>query len=343
MAGFGEVDNVSDTRSRGGVSERATPDPRNEVVAWLDVGALHRHGAALPSRWRHMSPSISGALSAGGLYHGGMRVRLPAGGRPGRDVDLHEGPLAPPPPTRQRPPLAPYERRALVVLALVLVGFIVHGVVHHVASTGQYVITIILLVTLVLVVRTRPIPAAIVWAGTAAAIVHLSGGLIRVGDGVLYNASLGPEITQFDHFGHSLGTIVGALVIWELVIRDVYTATGRRSLLTVTVLAALGLGALNETIEFIATLIQDGSNVGGYENTGWDLVTNTIAGILAGLFIDLRLTPRPPDNTENTNGLNTKALKPTGHNTDDPGTSKDRTTENSTPPSKQSADPGPSS
>lgn len=109
----------------------------------------------------------------------------------GREVDVDDGSLAAPPPARRRPPLAAKERQGLGIIVLMLVGFIVHGVVHHVSSTEQYVITIILLVTLVLLVRARPLPAAIAWAGTAATIVHLSGGQIRVGDGVLYNAPLG--------------------------------------------------------------------------------------------------------------------------------------------------------
>ena len=38
--------------------------------------------------------------------------------------------------------------------------------------------------------------------------------------------------------------------------------------------AALGLGALNEMVEFIATLAQHSAHAGGYWNTGWDLIAN---------------------------------------------------------------------
>ena len=44
--------------------------------------------------------------------------------------------------------------------------------------------------------------------------------------------------------------------------------------------AALGLGALNEVIEFIATLTM-ATNVGGYVNTGWDLVANLVGVVVA--------------------------------------------------------------
>jgi hypothetical protein len=49
--------------------------------------------------------------------------------------------------------------------------------------------------------------------------------------------------------------------------------------------AALGLGALNEMVEFLATLAHHGAHAGGYWNTGWDLVCNFIGAGAAGLVI----------------------------------------------------------
>ena len=45
--------------------------------------------------------------------------------------------------------------------------------------------------------------------------------------------------------------------------------------------AALGFGALNEVVEFAATMLVPETNVGGYENTGWDLVSNLVGVLLA--------------------------------------------------------------
>jgi hypothetical protein len=42
---------------------------------------------------------------------------------------------------------------------------------------------------------------------------------------------------------------------------------------------------LNEVIEFIAVLTFPNTNVGGYENTGWDLVANLVGTIIAALVI----------------------------------------------------------
>jgi hypothetical protein len=51
--------------------------------------------------------------------------------------------------------------------------------------------------------------------------------------------------------------------------------------LALCALAGMGLGSLNEIIEFVAVLAIPGTNVGGYENTGWDLVANMVGALTA--------------------------------------------------------------
>jgi hypothetical protein len=50
-------------------------------------------------------------------------------------------------------------------------------------------------------------------------------------------------------------------------------------------LIGMGCGGVNEVIEFIATRIMPETNVGGFVNTGWDLVSNMVGCILAMLLI----------------------------------------------------------
>ncbi len=47
----------------------------------------------------------------------------------------------------------------------------------------------------------------------------------------------------------------------------------------------MGLGALNESVEFIATITIPETNVGGCLNTGWDLVANAVGATLAAVVI----------------------------------------------------------
>lgn len=47
----------------------------------------------------------------------------------------------------------------------------------------------------------------------------------------------------------------------------------------------MGFGAANEVIEFLATTSLRETNVGGYENTGWDLVAHFVGSVLAAVVI----------------------------------------------------------
>jgi hypothetical protein len=47
----------------------------------------------------------------------------------------------------------------------------------------------------------------------------------------------------------------------------------------------MGVGALNEVVEFLATRLLPETNVGGFENTGWDLVFNTHGASAAAVLI----------------------------------------------------------
>ena len=52
--------------------------------------------------------------------------------------------------------------------------------------------------------------------------------------------------------------------------------------------AGMGFGAFNEIVEFVATLTVPNTNVGGYINTGWDLVANMVGAVGACVWIKLR-------------------------------------------------------
>ena len=56
--------------------------------------------------------------------------------------------------------------------------------------------------------------------------------------------------------------------------------------------------ALNEIVEFVATLLVPDTNVGGYRNTGWDLVANLVGATLAVLAIALLDRGADPSNPE---------------------------------------------
>ena len=180
--------------------------------------------------------------------------------------------------------LRPSERASLAAVALAMAGFGVFGFATGAPSTLAYLCTVGVVAMLTLVVWDPEAPPLLAPTLALLAVAHLAGGLVRVGDDVLYNASLGSPVLRYDHAVHASGVFLGTVVLWTVFGRS----TPGRAVVVLCVLAGLGLGALNETVEFLSTLAHDGSHVGGYSNTGWDLVSNVAGGLGAARFIATR-------------------------------------------------------
>jgi uncharacterized membrane protein YjdF len=134
----------------------------------------------------------------------------------------------------------------------------------------------------------------ILWGLTIWGLLHMAGGNLRVGGGVLYGLVLVPlierfDILRYDQFVHTFGFAVATLVCHHLLrpyLKDRIERWGTLAFLVV--LMGSGFGALNEIIEFIAVLAVPETGVGGYENTLLDLVFNLIGGILAIAWLGVR-------------------------------------------------------
>lgn len=191
-----------------------------------------------------------------------------------------------------RPRLSRAERGALQVVAVALAGFGGYGFATGSPSTAGYVFSVVLIGAAVVWLRRAVLPDLLAVALAVAAVADLAGGLINVGQNVLYNASIGPysaalgtHLLQYDHIAHAYVSFVTAFAGWVMLATPHAAAGHRRELVILAVGAALGLGALNEVAEFLATLAHHGGHAGGYWNTGWDLVCNAIGAGAAGLVI----------------------------------------------------------
>ncbi len=134
-------------------------------------------------------------------------------------------------------------------------------------------------------------PNSALWGLTLWSIMHMAGGGIRVGEGVLYGAILLPivgepyNILKYDQLVHAIGFGVATLVVYHILKPNLKEKFGWISLSIVVVMAGLGIGALNEIVEFLATVVLPETGVGGYENTGLDLVSNLIGAVVAMVYI----------------------------------------------------------
>ena len=93
---------------------------------------------------------------------------------------------------------------------------------------------------------------------------------------------------------HAYGFGVTTLACWEglCAILAAQNPSGDSSMpiptlgmLTLCGAASMGFGGLNEVIEFFLTLTLPETNIGGYINTGWDLVSNLVGVLIAGVLI----------------------------------------------------------
>ncbi len=137
----------------------------------------------------------------------------------------------------------------------------------------------------------------VLWGLSIWGLLHMAGGNVPIppelanesGKPVLYSLWIIPTYLKFDQIVHAFGFFVTTFVCSEA-LRPRLTANGRISTGVAVLLAAasMGLGALNEVIEFAAVLLIPNTNVGGYTNTGWDLVANLVGASTAALILRFR-------------------------------------------------------
>jgi len=189
--------------------------------------------------------------------------------------------------------IKPYE---WAVLGVTLGYTAVFGAVFMSAGNSEflwYIVTLLILVALVaLGQRKAEFPAAILWALSLWGFIHMAGGGVPVGDSVLYAHVVLPiygsgefVFLKYDQIVHFYGFGITAWVLWHLLHRHFPVMIGSASLIVFPVLGAMGLGAVNEIIEFIAVVVFPNTNVGGHVNTALDLVFNGAGAIFAMLLV----------------------------------------------------------
>lgn len=164
-----------------------------------------------------------------------------------------------------------------------------------------YIIVMLVLIGVMsLVHRMVGLSTPLLWALSIWGMLHMAGGLVPTPDGwpyegehaVLYSLWLIPERLKYDQVVHAYGFGVTTWLCWHalsasLLQRFAITLKPTLGMLTLCAAAGVGFGALNEVIEFIAVLTIPNTNVGGYQNTGWDLIANLIGASLAACMIRL--------------------------------------------------------
>jgi hypothetical protein len=175
-----------------------------------------------------------------------------------------------------------------------------------------YIAVMVVLIAAVAVIHLRiRLSPGLLWLLSIWGALHMAGGLVTVpadwpthGDlRVLYNWWVIPRAgaeaggaggwLKFDQLVHAYGFGTATWLCWQGLCgalrarSDADAGNALRptpGLMVLVAAAGMGLGATNEIVEFIATRIAE-TNVGGYVNTGWDLVSNAVGAIVAAGLI----------------------------------------------------------
>ena len=183
--------------------------------------------------------------------------------------------------------------RGLVQARRSLAGFflayyfalVVLGVVMGSGQTVFYAVFVAAGAGLVTLLYSRvPLSGLVLWGLALWGLAHMVGGLVEVDGRVVYEWSLGGGQMRFDKVVHFFGFGFSALAAYELVRGSFGSVASARAVAVVAGFIGLGVGAINETIEFLITLLPGDSNVGGFSNTGWDLVANAAGATAASLL-----------------------------------------------------------
>lgn len=128
-------------------------------------------------------------------------------------------------------------------------------------------------------------------------LAHMCGGVVPIDidgeKGVLYAWRPFEQLPRYDQVIHAYGFFCATLASAECVSAAVSPGRPLRigaGLAIGFALMGMGLGAVNEIIEFVATLVLPKTGVGGYTNTGWDLVSNAVGALTGAALLRLRGT-----------------------------------------------------
>lgn len=182
---------------------------------------------------------------------------------------------------------------------------LVAGVSAWVNDNKEFIIYIgvmgVMIWAILTVHRRCDLSRGLLWSLSVWGLLHMAGGLVPIPEGwpyngpngVLYSLWLIPEKLKYDQVVHAYGFGITTWLCWEALRAGVQRRFELKLEPTVGVMVlcaagGMGFGAFNEIVEFVATLTLPNTNVGGYVNTGWDLVYNMLGSVVGALVIGWR-------------------------------------------------------
>jgi len=153
-------------------------------------------------------------------------------------------------------------------------------------------ILVILFVILIFSQKKLEFSQWVLWGFSIWGLLHMMGGGLRIDGDVLYALELIPiwvtenfYVLKYDQFVHGYIYFIIVFALWHLAKRYIKKDSPKALMITGVALASMGIGALNEFAEFLPVLFLEYTGVGGYYNTAWDIVFNSLGAFIASLII----------------------------------------------------------
>jgi len=198
-----------------------------------------------------------------------------------------------------------------IFTALYMAGAVATAIANGNREFVTYIGVMLVLIPCLFAVHRRiGLPTAMLWAFSFWGLLHMAGGLVPIpsdwakdsGQQVLYSWWLVDDRLKYDQVIHAYGFGLTTALCWRIIFSALKSADGSPvrptpGILMLCMAAGMGFGAFNEVVEFINTRLVPETNVGGYENTGWDLTANLVGAAIAATAIHLthRRSNRPTD------------------------------------------------
>ncbi len=184
-------------------------------------------------------------------------------------------------------------RPLLLVNAVVAAAFTIYYFMSGNFEFMIYIGVVIFFMALIFFTRNKVnYPVPVLWGLSIWAILHMSGGTFMIGETRLYDFIFVPifaepyNVLRFDQIIHAFGFGVTTLVAYHLIKPYLAgPAKGKMALVIVLAAAGMGAGSVNEIVEFLITVVNQSSGVGGYINNSVDLIANATGAVIAATWI----------------------------------------------------------
>ena len=183
-------------------------------------------------------------------------------------------------------------KREIIVSWLILSLFVIAALFKKNIEFLFYSTSLVILIILVMLTDKKfHYSQMALWGLNSWLALHLLGGMAsingtRLYDYVLINIVGEPyNILKFDQVIHTYCYFIAAFFVYSIVKSFAKEDSNWGIVAFIVVVSSIGIGGVNEIIEFAAVVLFNSSGVGGYHNTAIDLVANTLGALLALPFL----------------------------------------------------------